>query len=78
MESRHNMLLKALTMHVSCLFFKPEAVSKHSVSLWIGYSVPMALKPDPSAVRLHFNMPSHVKLKNAVNCDVKQPRPSLT
>ena len=36
--SRHNMLLKALTMHVSCLFFKPEAVSKHSVSLWIGYS----------------------------------------
>ena len=37
-ESRHNMLLKALTMHVSCLFFKPEAVSKHSVSLWIGYS----------------------------------------
>ena len=25
-------------MHVSCLFFKPEAVSKHSVSLWIGYS----------------------------------------
>ena len=38
-ESGHNMLLKALTMHVSCLFFKPEAVSKHSVSLWIGYSV---------------------------------------
>ena len=37
-ESRHNMLLKALTMHVSCLFFKPEALSKHSVSLWIGYS----------------------------------------
>ena len=37
-ESRHNMLLKALTMHMSCLFFKPEAVSKHSVSLWIGYS----------------------------------------
>ena len=37
-ESRHNMLLKALTLHVSCLFFKPEAVSKHSVSLWIGYS----------------------------------------
>ena len=26
-------------MHVSCLFFKPEAVSKNSVSLWIGYSV---------------------------------------
>ena len=25
-------------MHVSCLFFKPEALSKHSVSLWIGYS----------------------------------------
>ena len=38
MESRHNMLFKALTMHVSCLFVKPEAVSKHSVSLWIGYS----------------------------------------
>ena len=38
-ESRHNVLLKTLTMHVSCLFFKPEAVSKHSVSLWIGYSV---------------------------------------
>ena len=37
-ESRHNVLLKALTMHVSCLFFKPEALSKHSVSLWIGYS----------------------------------------
>ena len=38
-ESRHNMLLKALTMHLYCLFFKPEAVSKHSVWLWIGYSV---------------------------------------
>ena len=37
-ESHQNMLLKALTMHASCLFFKPEAVSKHSVSLWIGYS----------------------------------------
>ena len=38
-ESCHNMLLKAFTIHVSCLFFKPEAVSKHSVSLWIVYSV---------------------------------------
>ena len=25
-------------MYVSCLFFNPEVVSKHSVSLWIGYS----------------------------------------
>ena len=25
----------------TCLFFKPEAVSKHSVSLWIVYSVPI-------------------------------------
>ena len=32
------MLLKTLTKDVSCLLFKPEAVSKYSVSLWIGYS----------------------------------------
>ena len=38
MESRHNMLLKALTLHGSSLFFKPQAVSKHSVLLWIVYS----------------------------------------
>ena len=34
-------------MHLSCFFFKPEAVSKHSVSLWIGYSVTLhAIKDD--------------------------------